>query len=183
MANKVNFGLSNCYYAKATVTGGAVTYATPVAIPGAVSLSLSAEGGNTDFFADNIRYYRTSANQGYSGTIEFAYLPEGFRKNILGETEDTNHVFVESNEDTNSPFALIFQVEGDADEEMKLLYFCEVSRPPVNANTITDSTEVDTVTLDITCSPRPDTGEVSASTGSSTATSVISGWTGAVYTG
>ena len=92
-------------------------------------------------------------------------------------------MFVETNADTNAPFALIFQVEGDVDEEMKLLYFCEVTRPPVNANTITDSTEVDTVTMDITCSPRPDTGEVSASTGSATATSVISGWTGAVYTG
>ena len=183
MANKVNFGVSNCYYAKATVTGGVVSYSTPVALPGCCSISLSQQGGNTDFFADNIRYYRTSSNQGYSGTVEFAYLPESFRKTILGETEDTNGVFVETNEDTNAPFALIFQVEGDVDEEMKLLYFCEVTRPPVNANTITDSTEVDTVTMDITCSPRPDTGEVSASTGSSTATSVISGWTGAVYTG
>ena len=183
MANKVNFGVSNCYYAKATVTGTSVTYSTPVAFPGCVSISLSQEGGNTDFFADNIRYYRTSANQGYSGTIEFAYLPEGFRKNILGQTEDTNHVFVETNADTIAPFALIFQVEGDVDEEMKLLYFCEVTRPPVNANTITDSTEVDTVTMDITCSPRPDTGEVSASTGSSTTTAVISGWTSSVYTG
>ena len=183
MANKVNFGLSNCYYAKATVTGGSVSYSTPVSWPGQVSISLSAEGGNTDFFADNIRYYRTSANQGYSGTIECALLPESFKKDILGETEDTNKVFVETNQDTNAPFALIFQVEGDVDETMKLLYFCEVTRPPINANTITDSTEVDTVTLDITCSPRPDTGEVSASTGSTTATSIVSGWTGAVYTG
>ena len=183
MANKVNFGVSTCYYAKATVSGSTVTYATPVALPGCVSISLSQEGGNTDFFADNIRYYRTSANQGYTGTMEFAYLPEGFRKTILGQTEDTNHVFVETNQDAIAPFALIFKVEGDVDDEMKLLYFCEVSRPPINANTITDSTDVDTVTLDITCSPRPDTGEVSASTGSSTATSVISGWTGSVYTG
>lgn len=43
MANKVNFGLSNVYYAKATYSGGAVSYGTPKSISGAVALSLSAD--------------------------------------------------------------------------------------------------------------------------------------------
>ncbi len=183
MANKVNFGLSNVYYAKATYSGGAVSYGTPKAIPGAVSLSLSADAEANDFFADNIRYWRSSASQGYSGTIEFALLPETFRADILGETTDTNGVIMETTSDTNSPFALIFQVEGDDDEELRLLYYCNVSRPPMNANTITDSTEPDTVTLDFTASPRPDTGDIKASTGSTTASTVAAAWTSAVYTG
>lgn len=45
MANKVNFGLSNVYYAKATESGGVVSYGTPKHIPAAVSLSLSADSG------------------------------------------------------------------------------------------------------------------------------------------
>lgn len=183
MANKVNFGLSNVYYAKATLTGSTVSYGTPVSIPGAVSLSLTADSNATDFFADNIRYWRSSASQGYSGTIEFALLTEDFREDILGETADTNGVYMETTQDTNSPFALIFQVEGDADEELRLLYYCTVTRPPMNANTITDSTEPDTVTLDFTASPRPDTGEIKASTGSATATSVAAAWTASVYEG
>jgi hypothetical protein len=42
MANKVKFGFKNCYYATITEgAGGAITYGTPVALKGAVSMSLS----------------------------------------------------------------------------------------------------------------------------------------------
>ena len=46
--NKVFFGIKNVYYAVATDDGtGALTYATPVAIPGARSIGLSASGEMT----------------------------------------------------------------------------------------------------------------------------------------
>ena len=55
--NKVQYGLKNVYYATVTVGTNSVTYGTPVAWPGAVSLSLSAEGDTNDFYADNIKYF------------------------------------------------------------------------------------------------------------------------------
>ena len=58
MANKIKYGIKSVYYAVATQgTGGALTYATPVAIPGAVSLSLEAQGDTNTFYADNIAYF------------------------------------------------------------------------------------------------------------------------------
>ena len=65
---KIKYGISNCYYAKATIaSNGSATYATPVALPGAVNLSLDAQGDTNEFFADNIVYYTSVSNTGYEG--------------------------------------------------------------------------------------------------------------------
>ena len=53
--NKVKFGLSNVHIAKITEEDGAITYGTPFAMPGAVSLSADPEGETTPFYADNIK--------------------------------------------------------------------------------------------------------------------------------
>ena len=64
---KVKFGISNVYYSVITETNNGITYATPVRLPGAVSFSADPEGESTPFYADNIVYYQSVSNQGYSG--------------------------------------------------------------------------------------------------------------------
>ena len=56
--NKVEFGLENVYFAKATLeqTDGTITYDKPVKWPGAVELSLEPSGDLIKFKADNIDY-------------------------------------------------------------------------------------------------------------------------------
>jgi hypothetical protein len=87
--NKVKFGLKNCHYAIVTLAeDGTVTFGTPVAMPGAVSLSLDAEGENDPFYADDSVYYMVSNNNGYSGDFELALIPESFLTDVMHEVED-----------------------------------------------------------------------------------------------
>ena len=57
--NKVKFGLNKVHWAKITAWSedGVPTFATPVRLPGAVSLSIDANGENDNFYADNTVYY------------------------------------------------------------------------------------------------------------------------------
>ena len=86
MANKVKYGLKNVYFAKATIDPSTqtATYGTPIRWPGAVSLSMDAEGESTKFRADNVDYWVGQSNNGYSGDFESALIPDAFRTEILG---------------------------------------------------------------------------------------------------
>ena len=115
MGNKVKYNLKNVHAAKLTKTeDGKYTYATPQPIPGAVSISLDAEGDSSPFYADGIVYFRSTANNGYSGDLEIALIPEWFRTDILKETLDKNGVLIESSKVTEmEKFALLFEFDGD----------------------------------------------------------------------
>ena len=156
MANKVKYGLKNVYYAIATDSGsGVLTYATPVAWPGAVSLSLSANDNENIFYADNIAYFKSSANNGYSGDFESALIPETFRTGVLGETLDsTGGFYYEVAGGSTVEFALLFQFEGDDKGIRHCLYRCTASRPATEGSTVQDTIEPQTETITITALPR-----------------------------
>ena len=185
MGNKVKYNLKNVHAAKLTesVVDGAVkyTYAAPQAIPGAVSISLDAEGDSSPFYADGIVYFRTYANNGYSGDLEIALIPEWFRTEILKEILDSNGVLVEKADNTESvKFALLFEFDGDEHGIRHVLYNCAASRPSIESQTKEETIEPRTETLNLTADPRED-GLVKSRTGDTTAKATYDGWYGAVY--
>lgn len=149
--NKIRYGIKNCYYAVATISStGTATYGTPVALAGAVSLSLSAQGDTTKFFADNIVYWTGVSNQGYEGDLELAKIPDAFYTDCLGYIADANGVLVEDAGANPAHFALMFQFEGDAHAKRVVMYNCVAQRPNVEGNTKEESIEPKTETISIT---------------------------------
>ena len=157
MANKVMYGLKNVHYATVTVGTNSVTYGTPVPWEGAVSLSLDAEGDTNDFYADNIKYFTAIANNGYSGDFESAMIPDSFKTDVMGETVGTgakSGIYFEDASVQPKAFALMFQFEGDENATKYVLYNCKMARPSLESSTTEDGIEVQTVTGEITASPR-----------------------------
>lgn len=153
---KIKYGISNCYYAKITAVAadGTPTYAAPKALPGAVSLTLSPEGETSPFYADNIIYYSSSSNNGYTGSLELALVPDDFLKDIFGDTLSTNGILAEDASATPSEFALLAQFENDVNDHRIVLYRCTAQRPDVGSSTKEASIEPVTETMNLTVMPR-----------------------------
>lgn len=185
MANKIKFGLKNVYYAVATIAAdGSATYDTPVAFPGAVSLSLDPQGENTPFYADNIVYWTGVSNTGYEGDLEIARVTDSFKTDVLGYLNSGNGLYVEDANAQAVHFALMFQFEGDVKATRHVLYNCTASRPNIGGQTKEESVEPQTES--VTISARTvfvsalNTDIVKSETNEDTATAVYDGWFTAV---
>ena len=179
--NKVKFNICNVHYAILTVAeDGSFSFGTPVPMPGAVSLSLDANGEPSNFYADGYAYYTISNNMGYEGDLELAMVPESFRTDVLKETLDSNNVLIENANVETENFALLFEFDGDVKKIRHVLYNCAASRPSIESQTNEDEVEVQTETLALTASPLAN-GYVKAKTGDDTTDAVYQNWYSAVY--
>ena len=181
MANKVKYNLKNVHYAKLTLASdGTATYGAVKPWPGAVSLSLEAQGEVTPFYADGIVYYQINNNNGYSGDFESALVPEDFKSDIMGETTDANGVMIENKNSKPAEFALMFEFDGDVNSRRHVLYRCTATRPAVSGQTTEESATPQTESVALSAVSLPN-GLVKASTSDTTASGTYSGWFDAVY--
>ena len=182
---KVQFNLHDVYYSKLTITisGGVETYAyaTPVAIPGAVTLTLTQQGSIDNFYADGVVYYQTIANNGYSGSLEIARVPDQMLQDIWGYSlEATDKTLLESATVEPAPFALLYAIDNDLSNNLYVLYNVKAQRPNIGSATTTESKTPQTQTMEISAPPRGD-GKVMCRTTADSTSTVRSGWFASVY--
>ena len=180
--NKVKFGLNKVHFAKITAWSdeGVPTFATPVRLPGAVSLSVDANGENENFYADNSVYYVINNNAGYDGDLEVALITTEFATTILGETLDSKGVLVERNDAEFAQFALLFEFTGDKNKIRHVLYCCTASRPANEGETTEESKSVKTEKLKLKAAALP-SGLVKSKTCESTDETTYNNWYNSVY--
>lgn len=180
--NKVKYGLKNVHYAPLTLDeSGVAAFGTPVAIPGAVNLTMDAQGEPSTFYADNMAYYVTAANDGYSGTLEVALIPDSFRTDILNETlEETTQILTENVDNRTTPFALLFEFDGDQKATRHVLYNCTATRPSVTGATTTNTKEPTTESMTLTAAPLSN-GNIKARTTVNTPDANYSAWYNGVW--
>lgn len=159
--NKVTFGLSNVHLGTYDVdTAGAVTLGAPVALPGAVSLSLDPETLELEFYADNVKYYSQIGDNGYTGTLEVATFPKAIKTAFMGysETEDGGIVNVKGIQKPSVYIA--FEAQGDAQHARGLLLNVAMGPIKHEHKTNEDKVEVETDSVDITVTGDNATGMV-----------------------
>lgn len=184
---KVKYGLKNVHYSIVTETTnantGAVTssYSAVKAWPGAVNISMDAQGDDTIFYADDGAYFTLGNNNGYSGNFESALIPEDVYTSVFGQTKDANGVVSESKDDVKKYIALMFEFTLDASGRRYILYRCSLTRPSLTSATKGQTVEVQTEPVTITATPRPDDGKIRDYVDKGSA--AYSGWYSSVYSG
>lgn len=179
--NKVQFNLKNVYYAVQTGTAETPEWGTPVHVPGAVTLTLDPQGNVESFYADGMVYYQSVANNGYSGDLEIARFPDQMLTDVwLFKVDNTDKVIVENANVEPKAFALMYQIDGDINNDYYCLYNCTGTRPGIGGTTNTETKTPQTRKSTISAVPLED-GNVMARTTADTPEAVKQGWFKKVY--
>lgn len=146
---KVIYGLKNVHYA--IYDANTNTYGSWKAIPGAVSMSADADTTQNDFYADDVVYATLSASGKETGTIEFAAITDEMYTDLFGYTYDSaTGIYSQSTEPANVSVALGYEVSSNEIKMRGVRYNVTFTAPSQSANTMTDSTNPDTVSINYT---------------------------------
>ena len=102
--------------------------------------------------ADNIDYYVSESNEGYTGKMTFYNVTEAFAEYVNG-LENKGDLTVEKSTSQSNPISLLFQMEGDKHATRFCLPQVVVKRPKFGTKT-KNGADVNTVELEFTASPR-----------------------------
>ena len=146
---KVIYGLKNVHYA--IYDDSTKTYGTWKEIPGAVSLTADSDATQNDFYADDVVYATINATAKETGSLEFAAITDQMYTDLFGyEVEATSGLTIKPTDPVTVTIALGYEVSGNTNKQRGVRYNVTVTEPSQGANTMTDSTNPDTVTCNYT---------------------------------
>ncbi|GIP02107.1 hypothetical protein J28TS4_05140 [Paenibacillus lautus] len=152
--NKVTFGLSRVHIAFVDETApDQPAWKAPVAVPGAVRWTPEAQGESSTFYADNTAYFLITSNNGYTGELEMANVPDEVKAEMLGWEIDDNGMLVEIADAKPKKFALMGEVQGDKRNRRFVYYDCQADRPAKELTTKGESVEPNTDVMNMSVSP------------------------------
>lgn len=150
---KVKFGLKQLHYALKTIgTDGAVTYEKPKPLPGAISISLSADGDKIEFYADDMVYFSDNTNQGYTGDAELALVPDDFKTDVFGD-EIINEMLYENADAIVKHIALMGEFNTNVVKKRFCLYDVLCTRPEFSSKTTEKTKTPQTQKMSLTVRP------------------------------
>ena len=152
MADKVLYGLDSVHVAFVSTTSP-YTWEDPIPIPGAVNFTCDPEQAEQSFYADNVRYYYSNKNNGYTGELEMALVPEAILAEMLGWEIDDNGMLLEIADGKPKEFALLARCEGDEAGRKWVYYRCVASRPSEAHATSAESETIATTKLSLRVLP------------------------------
>ena len=177
---KVKYNLKNVHVAPRSEENGVVTYETPIAFPGAKSISLEAQGDIVKYYADGIVYWQSASNNGYEGDLEMALFTDEIREKILSEVIDSAKVILEKADALPKSFALLFEISTDEKGYRFCFYNCTMTRPSTESETTEETIEPGTESATISCAPEIN-GTIRARTTAETGDDLYNGWYDEVY--
>ena len=154
--NAVYFGLSNLHVVPFSDTSTAtapVWSNTVIAIPGAVNFGPTADNSEMDFFADNIKYFSTFQNNGFSGTLELAKIPADFLIAIYRYIVDEKGVLISTAGVGYRNYAIMFEVQGNVAPVRMVWYNCSSGLPTIPYQTMEENSDPSTQSLEISIAP------------------------------
>lgn len=148
---KIQFGVSDVAYSVYDDSTG--KYGAWVPLPGCTQLTLSPEGSTDSTYADNITFYTSTKNSGYTGSVTLLSIPDSLRTDVFGEVNKSGLLY-EITTAIPKTVALRFRVDGNVRNELTILYNVTLARPSGDNSTNEDSLSIKNYSMDITASGR-----------------------------
>lgn len=157
MARNGFFGVKNTHIALLK-DADALTYATPVSIPGTVEIKATPSVNTETSYADNEPWIEKQQDNGGSGTLSFfdtdgtPEMRKLFARLTGCEVDATGRILGSSGKDPER-FALMCEQPGHVTGKRRCYLDCQLSKPSMDAKTIEDKPSITQLDYDFTWKP------------------------------